>query len=189
MREGGIQLGAPFWQRFYHIGDIPTHAEVQSLYDPGRPSFSPEDLVFEATDDDDPELMATAQSMLAAYVDVDVNDTLVNDDTEMVAGPGHGLATHGALTTDLGAADEAGGIHQERLARFQINHIVVEGRSRGGGEHKARDGAGECQNVTTHADSLKGRVTWRRRPHLRHFFTKVTIFATAPGPFWVRIVR
>ena len=41
------------------------------------------------TDDDEPELMATAQSMLAAYVDVDVNDTLVNDDTEMVAGPGH----------------------------------------------------------------------------------------------------
>ena len=46
---------APFWQRFYHIGDIPTHSEVQSLYDPRRPSFSPEDLVFEATDDDDPE--------------------------------------------------------------------------------------------------------------------------------------
>ena len=54
-REGGIQLCAPYWQRFFHIGDIPTHAEVQSLYDPRRPSFSPEDLEFEATDDDDPE--------------------------------------------------------------------------------------------------------------------------------------
>ena len=54
-REGGIQLCAPLWPRFYHIGDIPTHAEVQSLYDPKRQSFSLEDLLFTATDDDDPE--------------------------------------------------------------------------------------------------------------------------------------
>ena len=30
-REGGIQLCAPYWRRFFHIGDIPTQAEVQSL--------------------------------------------------------------------------------------------------------------------------------------------------------------
>ena len=39
-REGGIQLCAPLWSRFYHIGDIPTHAEVQSIYDPKRQSLA-----------------------------------------------------------------------------------------------------------------------------------------------------
>ena len=46
-------------------------------------------MVNRTTDDDEPELMVTAQSMLAEYVDVDVNDTLVNDVPNMVAGPGH----------------------------------------------------------------------------------------------------
>ena len=46
---------APYWRRFFHIGDIPTQEEVQSLYDPRRPSFSPEDLEFVANDDGDPE--------------------------------------------------------------------------------------------------------------------------------------
>ena len=54
-REGGIQLCAPCWGRYYHIGDIPTRTEIQSLYDPRRPSFTTIDLEFRATDDDDPE--------------------------------------------------------------------------------------------------------------------------------------
>ena len=31
-RGGGIQLCAPLWQEFSHIGDIPTRNEVLSLY-------------------------------------------------------------------------------------------------------------------------------------------------------------
>ena len=53
-RECGIQLCAPHWQRFFHIGDIPNPAEVKSLYDPRRPGFLLEDLVFNATDHGDP---------------------------------------------------------------------------------------------------------------------------------------
>ena len=54
-REGGIQLCAPLWQEFFHVGDVPTRKEVLSLYDASRRSYTKEDLGFNATDDDDPE--------------------------------------------------------------------------------------------------------------------------------------
>ena len=53
-REGGIQLCAPMWHEFFHIGDIPTRKEVLSLYDASRKSYVREELEFNAADDDDP---------------------------------------------------------------------------------------------------------------------------------------
>ena len=53
-REGGIQLCAPLWHEFFHIGDIPTRKEVLSLYDASRKSYIKEELEFNAADDDDP---------------------------------------------------------------------------------------------------------------------------------------
>ena len=54
-RQGGIQLCAPLCQEFYHIGDIPTHKELQSSYDRSRKSYVEVELEFSATHDDDPE--------------------------------------------------------------------------------------------------------------------------------------
>ena len=81
-REGGVQVCAPLWHEFFHIGDIPTRKEVLSL------SYVKEELEFNAGDDDDPEYEGAGGAIPAAPA-VIIEEVLAAACNETLGPPGN----------------------------------------------------------------------------------------------------